>query len=163
MTMLGIHYSFGEEGYRTDLTRARDVLQRAGDLGSANAYSSLANLDLHEEHIRDPNKFEYNHKLAAIGGSITSRTMLGAWDKTRGNIHRAYKHYMIAVICGDKVSLAKDQEGFKKDVVTKDEYANTLRLYQRVKDELMNDNMGAAEKYNMLLNANESTDQSTCS
>lgn len=153
MTMLGIHYSFGEEGYRTDLNRARDVLQRAGDLGSANAYSSLANLDLHEEHIRDPNKFEYNHKLTAIGGSITSRT--------RGNIHRAYKHDMIAVIFGDEVSLAKVQEGFKKGVVTKDEYANTLRSYQRVKDELMNDNMGAAEKYNMLLNANESTDQST--
>jgi hypothetical protein len=37
--------------------------------------------------------------------------------------------------CVDEESLAEVQEGFKKGVVTKDEYANALRSYERMKDE----------------------------
>lgn len=118
------------------MAKAREVLTRAGALGSSDAHSILALRYCSEEELGDFEKSRYYNKLSAIGGSVTSRTVLGTWDERLGNIQQAFKHYMIAAICGDEMSMAKVREGFKKGAVTKDEYA---RSYQRMKGELMND------------------------
>jgi hypothetical protein len=52
---------------------------------------------------------------------------------------------MIAAICGDKESMIKGRDGFKQGVVTKGKYENTLRSYQRMKDELTNEKRELAE------------------
>ncbi|KAL7503325.1 hypothetical protein ACHAXN_001126 [Cyclotella atomus] len=136
---LGQLYYEGKDGCQKDVAKAIEVLMKAGDLGIAGAYCSLGIIYYCEEEFKDKEKSRYYLELAAIGDNITSRTILGDFDEEEGNLHRAYKHYMIAAICGNKDSLAKIQGGFNMGVVTKDEYENTLRTYQRMKDELTND------------------------
>ena len=53
-----------------------------------------------------------------------------------GDHNRAYKHYMIAASAGSKPSLDDIKEGYIAGYVTKDEYANTLRAYQKSVDEM---------------------------
>jgi hypothetical protein len=55
-----------------------------------------------KKEIEDLEKSRYYHEIAAIGGSVTSRTILGRLDQAEDNLHRACKHYMIAAICGDE-------------------------------------------------------------
>ena len=56
-----------------------------------------------------------------------------------GNHQRAFKHYRL-VRAGGKVSLDAVKRGFNMDgLVTKEEYANTLRAYQKSQDEMKSD------------------------
>ena len=71
------------------------------------------------------------------------------WDAWRsmegraGNHHRAYKHFMLAARAGYKPSLDELKDGYMDGIVTKDEYANTLRAYQQRYDEMKSDDRNA--------------------
>ena len=52
------------------------------------------------------------------------------------NYDRAYKHYIIAAKAGDNDALDMVKAGFKDGIVTKDEYAQTLRPYQKIQDDM---------------------------
>ena len=56
-----------------------------------------------------------------------------------GNYERAKKHFILAANSGYKISLDNVKEGFMSGFVTKDEYANTLRAYQKIQDEMKSD------------------------
>ena len=53
-----------------------------------------------------------------------------------GNYHQAMKHYILAARAGHKFSLKAVKGGYMDGIVTKDEYANTLREYQKSQDEM---------------------------
>jgi len=54
------------------------------------------------------------------------------------------KHYFIGARAGNEYSLIKVHTGFMRGFVTKDEYANTLRTYQKRKDEMKSDDRDKA-------------------
>ena len=61
-----------------------------------------------------------------------------------GNEHRAMKHFIIAARAGFKLSLDRVREGYMNGTVTKDEYANTLRAYQNMQDEMKSEDRDKA-------------------
>ena len=92
----------------------------------------------------DKKKAKYYYELAAINGSVEARHNLGCLEGNSGNINRAKKHYILAARAGHKQSLDMVKEGFMRGIVTKDEYANTLRAYQQQRDEMKSDDRDKA-------------------
>ena len=84
----------------------------------------------------DKKKARHYYELAAMNGSIKARHNLGANEYDAGNCHRAFKHFIIAASAGNKPSLDAVKEGYMHGLVTKEEYANTLREYQKSQDEM---------------------------
>ena len=55
--------------------------------------------------------------------------------------------FMVAARAGDNKSLDKVKQGFMRGFVTKDEYGNALRAYQKRQDELKSDARDEALKF----------------
>ena len=84
----------------------------------------------------DKKKAKHYYELAAMNGSVNARHNLGCVEGQAGNIDRACKHFILSARAGDKLSLDNVKTCFMKGIITKDEYANTLRAYQRRHDEM---------------------------
>ena len=82
-------------------------------------------------------------------GSLDARYNLGVEDYNAGNHHRALKHWIIPARAGHETSLNGVKKGFLKGLVTKDEYANALREYQKIQDEMKSDAREKAEASGM--------------
>ena len=84
-----------------------------------------------------------------MGGDIHSRHALGVLENeaVAGNVHRAIKHFLISASAGHNYSLDAVKKGFTKGLLTKDEYANTLRSYQKIQDEMKSDDRDKAVIY----------------
>ena len=134
------YYARGMCGLRQDVVKANELLLKAGQLGSAEAYCNLGNSYLKARGVdRDMKKAIYYWELAAMGGYVDARYNLGLEEVKKGNIHRAMKHFMIAAKAGMTESMDAVKEGFTRGDVTKDDFANTLRAYQKRKDEMKSD------------------------
>ena len=77
-------------------------------------------------------------------GDFDARRDLGCMELDAGNYHRAKKHFMNAAKAGFKPSLDAVKNGFMSGIVTKDEYADTLRAYQERHDEMKSDDRDQA-------------------
>ena len=77
----------------------------------------------------DEKKATYYYELAAMGGSAQARNNLGCLEEDGGNVDRAMKHWKIAARAGHEDSLDAVKKGFQYGLVTKDEYASTLRAH----------------------------------
>ena len=84
----------------------------------------------------DKKKAKHYYELAAMNGDIQARNNLGCMEGQAGNHHRAFKHCLISARAGDKMSLDAVKKGYMAGYVTKEEYANTLREYQKSQDEM---------------------------
>ena len=84
----------------------------------------------------DKKKLMHYHERAAMKGHITARHNLGMMEGQAGNNQRAYKHLVIAARAGNKLSLDRLKKGHMHGQVTKEEYANTLREYQKSQVEM---------------------------
>ena len=87
----------------------------------------------------DKKKAKHYLELSAMNGCSQARHNLGCMEGEAGNVHRAYKHYILAAKAGFKRSLESVKEGYMDGIVTKDEYANTLRAFQSQQDEMKSD------------------------
>ena len=85
---------------------------------------------------RDEAKANNYYKLAAIGGHMGSRHNLGNAEAYAYNMDRALKHWMIAIVGGEKESLSSIQVMFKHGRLTKDNYAKALVARQAYLDEV---------------------------
>jgi len=139
-------YAAGTYGTAQDWNKANELYLKAGELGCADGYHSLAYSYNNNDRgvVKDQKKFEHYIGLAAIKGHTISRVLLASLEQLDGNEERAYKHWIIAAKAGRKRSLDMVQEGFIKGVVTKDEYADTLRAYQKRQNEIKSDDRDKA-------------------
>jgi len=129
-------YARGIKGMPQDWSKANELLLKAGELGCAVAYSKLGNSYYDGSVEVDTKKATHYWELAAITGNVHARHNLGHMEYQAGNYHRAYKHFILSARAGEKDSLEEEEvkEGFMQGMVTKDEFANTLRVNQKIQD-----------------------------
>ena len=135
--VFGGHYREGSYGIPQDWNKANELYLKAGELGCGAAYYNLGiAYDLGNGVEVDYKKAMHYYELAAMDGFVSARYNLGASEMEAGNYDRAFKHYMIAARAGDKEALERVKEGFIGGLVTKDEYASTLRAYHERQKEM---------------------------
>ena len=136
--MLGVYYAEGEMGLPQDRQKANDLYLKAGELGCAGAYHNLGNSYYSGERGVDVDRKKAKHywELAAMNGHVAARYNLGCVEAQAGNLHRATKHFILAARAGHDKALGMVKQGFMGGIVGKDEYANTLRAYQKSVDEM---------------------------
>ena len=123
-------------GMPQDIEKSNELYLKAGELGCTEAYYNLGNSYMMGRGVEmDKREAKHFFELAAKNGDVDARHDLGCVEGNAGNYHRAYKHFILAANAGFKGSLDNVKEGFMKGIVTKDEYANTLRAYQTRHDE----------------------------
>ena len=146
INQLAGYYAQGELGIPRDRAKANELYLKAGELGCAEAYFNLGNAYDNGRGVEiDKQKAKYFYELAAIGGDLSARHNLGCSEGQVGNLQRAYKHFILAAKAGHDKALGMVKQGFMKGDVTKDEYANTLRAYQKSKDEMKSEARDKAE------------------
>ena len=130
----GGFYKHGTMGLPQDEEKAIELWLKAGVLGCADAYFNLGiAYDFGRGVAIDKKKANHYYELAAINGNVMARHNLGIMEGQAGNRQRAFKHLVLAARAGFKVSLESVKDGYKNGYITKEEYANTLRAYQRAK------------------------------
>jgi len=138
--VLAGYYVNGSYGLPQDQAKANELYLKAGELGCSTGYYNLADSYNQGERVEvDKTKAEHYYELAAMGGSVLARHNLGCAEWETGNLHRAMKHFIIAVRSGFEGSLEIVKHGFECELITKDEYANTLRLYHERQKEMRSD------------------------
>ena len=85
---------------------------------------------------KDERKANRYYELAAIKGDVGARYNLATNEKSAGNMNRALKHYMIAVVSGDSISLNKVKELYSNGHATKEDYTKALQSYQEYLGEI---------------------------
>jgi len=135
MNHLGLCLNSGVNGFAVDQRKAFELYQRASALGSAMANYNLGNSYFNGRGVEVDKKKAIEHwQTAAIGGVADARYNLGCEDFLV-DIRRAIRHFVIAAKCGHDKSLHEVKNGFRRGLVTKDEFENTLRCYQTAQDE----------------------------
>ena len=137
---LGCQYAQGEYGLPQDHQKANELYLKGGELGSAKGYYNLGNsYDVGRGVAIDKKKAIHYWELAAMNGHIMARHNLGGNEYEAGNTDRAIRHWLIAARAGLERSLDNVKTGYKNGLITKDEYANTLRAYQKRQNETKSD------------------------
>ena len=130
-------YAQGRNGMPQNWLKANELLLKAGELGCVEAYCKLGNAYDNGRGVEiDKKKAKHYLELAAMNGSVKARYNIGCAEGMAGNHQRAYKHMIIAAMAGHEEALGMVKIGFMGGIVGKDEYANTLRAYQKSKDEM---------------------------
>ena len=129
-------YNEGRRDFCRNLTKAIELYLKSGELGCADAYCSLGNIYEEGNGVeRDVKKARYYFELGTIGGSIDARHNLACFDAKDGDIERASKHFVICAKAGSEVSLPYVKGFFEDGIITKDEYAEVLRAYQKQQED----------------------------
>ena len=135
--VLAGYYDSGIMGMQQDWSKARELWLRAGELGCHEGYYNLGVAYKNGRGVEvDKMKARHYWELAAMSGNIAARHFLGSMEVRADNLHRAMKHYILSATAGHEESLDRVKKGFIHGIVTKDEYANTLRAYQERHDEM---------------------------
>ena len=145
--MHSIIYARGDMGMPQDVTKANELFLKAGELGCAEAYSRLGYSYENGSGVEmDKKKAIQFFELAAMRGCTRARHNLGCMEVRAGNELRAYKHFILSAKAGYTKSLDGVKKGYKRGIITKDEYANTLRAYQFRQDEMKSDDRDKAKE-----------------
>ena len=132
--MLASCYMYGEKGLPRDVTKAKELYLKAGELGCGDGYYNLANIYAKKGAEKDTRKERQYLELGTIAGDVYARHNLGSLEWRSGSYEKACKHWMISSKGGNEMSLDHVQVAFKKGYVSKDEYTETLRAYQQYKE-----------------------------
>ena len=129
-------YRTGTYGLPQDEAKGNELYLKAGGLGCAQAYFNLGTAYYTGFGVAiDRKKAKHYYELAAMNGSVQARHNLGVDEYNEGNYHQAMKHFIISSRAGYKDSVDMVKRGYMAGHVTKEEYANTLREYQKNQDE----------------------------
>ena len=138
--MLASCYAQGINGMPQDRAKVNELLLKSGELGCADAYYNLGNANRLGRGVEvDKKKSKHYFELAAMNGSVKARNNLGGMELEAGNHQRAMKHFIISARAADEMSVDAVKYGYTQGHVTKEEYANTLREYQKSQDEMKSD------------------------
>ena len=138
-------YARGIMGMPQDIEKSNELLLKAGELGCAEAYCNLGYSYRNGNGVNiDPKKANHFYELAAMNGDVQARYNLGCEEGRAGNYHRACKHFILAARAGNKDSFDNVKQAFMKGIITKEEYANTLRAFQKIQEEMKSDDRDKA-------------------
>ena len=139
MQQLGSYYMHGMSVLPKDVAKALELFEKAGKLGCADAYTKLGQFYNNDEGgKKDITKAKHYWELGAIGGNLNARYDLSVLDWNNDDFSRSCKHSLINVKAGYHASLKDLEEGFEEGYVTRDEYTEALRAYQKKNDETKN-------------------------
>ena len=145
MKNLGMFLMLGNQGLPQDVTEAKELFLRAGQLGNACAYFLLGDVYLQEGDQKRGKRFT---ELAAMTGDANARFKLVSIELTSGNHQRASKHILIAARSGVDEALDAVREGYLKEgKYTKDEYERALKAYQRIHEDRKSEMRLEADMY----------------
>ena len=137
---LGGCYAQGRMGVPQDRAKANELYLKSGELGHAKAYFNLGCAYENGYGVEiDMKKAKHYYELAAMKGYIKARHNLGCSEGYAGNYQRAFIHFKLAAKAGHTNALENVKRGFMNGYVAKDQYANTLREYQKSQDEMKSD------------------------
>ncbi|KAL7550299.1 hypothetical protein ACHAWF_013542 [Thalassiosira exigua] len=125
-------YQKGSHRQQKNENKALEMVVKASELGSVEAFFALGNAYME----RDVRKGKYYLELAAMKGMIEARYDLGCRENTKDTLSRGIKHFIIGAKAGHEPSLKAVTKAFKSGYATKDEYAETLRVFQKSQDEM---------------------------
>jgi len=129
------YYERGDYGLPQDTEKANELYLKAGELGCAAGYYNLGNAYYCGRGVElDMKKAKKYWELAAMNGNVFARYNLGGMEWQAGNRQRSVKHKIIAAKTGHEEALHAVTDVYENEVglVTKEEYADTLRAYQSV-------------------------------
>ena len=142
------YYVQGNNGLPQDWAKANELYVKAGELGCAGAYYNLGcSYNIGTGVDIDEKKAKHYFELAAMNGCVVARHNLGCVEGLAGNHHRATKHFLLAARAGFKQSLDMVKKGFMGRAVTKEEYSQALRAYQKRHDEMKSDTRDKAANF----------------
>mmetsp|Transcript_11317 Transcript_11317/g.20799 ORF Transcript_11317/g.20799 Transcript_11317/m.20799 type:complete len:357 (-) Transcript_11317:71-1141(-) len=155
--MIGACYLTGESPMKQDDKKAIELLSRAAELGSEAAHHTLGVVYAQGRGVgKNEKKAMYHLRIAAIGGVLESRYILGLeanrpdWfslgTKQQG-IELAMKHLIIAAEAGHDDSLKSVKSAYAQGYVMKYVFAKVLRAHQAVQDYTKSDARDKAAKY----------------
>jgi len=140
MKVLGECYSDGSWGMPQDWNKANELYLKAGDGGCTGGYYNLGQSYLYGRGVdEDRKKAKHYFELAAIKGCKEARHTLVLIEDVAGNHDRATKHSFIGARAGHEDCLEGVKLDYMTGSITKDEYANILREYQKRQDEMKSD------------------------
>ena len=131
---LATFYMNGKVEIQKDEAKAIELFQKAAELGCAESYFWLGHI-YNRGVKKDIKTARHYFELGVIGGSIYARHKLADLDWQEGKFRRACKHYLICVKAGFEPSLNEVKNGFMNDYVSKDEYEEALRAFQKQNEE----------------------------
>eukprot|EP00984_Skeletonema_dohrnii_P022069 scaffold11198_cov103-Skeletonema_dohrnii-CCMP3373.AAC.5 len=133
-----------EEGGYDDAFR---YAKKAAELGHADAHFNLS-VYIYEGRVveKDGKKRVYHLEQAAIRGHATARYNLGCAEDENGRMDRAVKHWIIAAKLGHDDSLDNLNVCFRRGLVSKEDFAATLRAHQAAVEATKSPQREAAEE-----------------
>ena len=129
------------QGIKGDYVKAFKYLEKAADLGVAEAHYRLACMYNGVKGVkRDKGKKIYHLEEAAIGGHPNARFELGCHEGDNNNIARAVKHWIISATQGEDKSIKALLMAFKQgqkdevELVSKEDLDSALRAHKEAVD-----------------------------
>ena len=132
-----------EEG---DYKGAIEYIKKAAEMGDAMAHYQLSYLYNEGKGVeKDEKKDAYHLEQAAIGGHPDARYHLGFLEGSNDRFERAARHWIIAANLGHDDSMEKVKEFHEVGMVSKDDFASTLRAHHAAVDAMKSPQREAAE------------------
>ena len=120
-----------------DVSKAAELYKKGGEHGCAESYGNLARIYYHWKNGEvDKKKAKHYYALAAMMGDVAARIDIASMEKEAGSTFWFYRHLLVSARAGHEGSIAELKNGYKDGFISKEEYAESLRLYQMRSNEM---------------------------
>ena len=137
MNMLGFYYLKGESGLTRNLKKAEEFFKRSYALGDPVAAHHLSGL--HREHFQNKVLSIQYAEEGARRGDCSCMTFLAYCAARSGNWEEATRQYMMAARSGNDIAMKKIMEFYQIKLLSKDDFATTLRAHKAANDKGKNE------------------------
>ncbi|KAL9181332.1 hypothetical protein ACHAXT_010137 [Thalassiosira profunda] len=136
---LGIFSEHVNMGSPKDSIQAMEFWAKGAEMGSLACHVRIGHSYMFGRVVeKSDEKAKYHYQMAALGGNIDGREMLGTMECNSGNMRRAMRHWMIAAKAGSENALSYVAKGFadQDGHVTLKEWITTLAAFQEAEAEM---------------------------
>jgi len=145
---LGSFYRLETYGFPQNYAKALELYHRAAELGDSQSYYSIGNAYEFGRGVdRDEKKAIHYWELAAMEGNVDAIFNLGVIEGKAGNMDRALKHFMNAIVGGYADSLEKVRDLYSWGYATKEDYTKAQQAYQAYVDDIKSDQRDEAAAF----------------
>jgi len=137
-----MHYNKGDD------VKAIEYWTKAAELGDAMAHNHLSIAYLEGDGVeKDKKRGSYHLEEAAIAGHPRARYRLGCDEGINQRFDRAVKHFIIGAKlgCDNSIQALKNYYNYKREVISKEDFATALRAHQAAVDATKSPQREAAE------------------